>query len=67
MIVQTQEMLNLADTIKGEINRICVTKDLSEVDTMHLHASKNIDKLWQMKAKLLVEEMRKDEHTMENR
>ncbi len=60
MIVQTQEMLNLADTIKGEINRICVTKDLSEVDTMHLHASKNIDKLWQMKAKLLLEEMRKD-------
>lgn len=67
MIVQTQEMLNLADTIKGEINRICVTKDLSEVDSMHLHASNNIDKLWRMKADLLVEEMRKNVHTMENR
>ena len=60
MIVQTQEMLNLADTIKGEINRICITKDLSEVDTMHLHASGNIDKLWKMKADLLLKEMRKE-------
>ena len=35
----------LADTINGEINRMCVTKDLSEFDTMYGHAKKNLDKL----------------------
>ena len=38
-------MLNLADTLEGEINRMCVTKDLSEFDTMYGHAKKNLDKL----------------------
>lgn len=33
-------MMNLADTINGEINRMCVTKDLSEFDTMYGHAKK---------------------------
>ena len=35
----------LADTIQGEINRMCVTKELSELDSMALHARKNIEKL----------------------
>ena len=38
-------MMNLADTIQGEINRMCVTKDLAEFDSMYGHAKKNIDKL----------------------
>lgn len=38
-------MMNLADTIQGEINRMCVTKDLAEFDSMYDHAKKNIDKL----------------------
>ena len=38
-------MLILADTIQGEVNRMCVTKDLNELDTMALHAIKNIEKL----------------------
>lgn len=38
-------MLNLADTLEGEINRMCVTKDLSEFDTMYAHARGNLDKL----------------------
>lgn len=41
-------MMNLADIIQGEINRMCVTKDLSEFDTMYGHAKKNIDKLSKM-------------------
>lgn len=39
----------LADTIEGEINRMCVTKELSELDSMALHAKKNIEKLQRMK------------------
>ena len=42
-------MMNLADTIKGEINRMCVTNDLSELDTMYYHAKINIKKLWGMR------------------
>ena len=38
-------MMNLADTIKGEINRMCVTKDLSEFDTMYGHAKANVARL----------------------
>ena len=41
-------MMNLADTIQGEINRMCVTKDLSEFDTMYGHAKRNLDKLSKM-------------------
>ena len=44
-----QTMIILADTIKGEINRMCVTDDLSELDSMTLHATKNIEKLRKMK------------------
>ena len=40
--MQTKEELNLADTIKGEINRMCVTNDIAELDTMALHARGNI-------------------------
>lgn len=42
-------MMILADTIEGEINRMCVTKDLSELDSMAQHAKKNIEKLHDMK------------------
>lgn len=42
---ERKEMLNLGDTLQGEINRMCVTKDLAEFDTMYGHAKKNLDKL----------------------
>ncbi len=42
---ERKEMMNLADTIQGEINRMCVTKELSEFDSMYGHAKKNIEKL----------------------
>ena len=45
---ERKTMMILADSINGEINRMCVTKDLSELDTMYVHARKNLDKLSQM-------------------
>ena len=46
---ERKKMLVLADTIIGEINRMCVTRDFTELDTMALHARKNISKLQDMK------------------
>lgn len=43
-----KEILNIADMIHGEINRMCVTKDLAEFDTMYGHAKKNLEKLSKM-------------------
>ena len=43
--LERKKMMNLADTIEGEINRMCVTDDLAELDSMALHAWKNIEKL----------------------
>ena len=45
---ERKEMINLADTIVGEINRMCVTKELSEFDVMYGHAKRNLDKLSKM-------------------
>ena len=49
--LERKEILNLADMIHGEINRMCVTKDLSELDSMALHARKNIERLQAMRYK----------------
>ena len=35
---ERKTMMILADTITGEINRMCVTNELSEFDTMYGHA-----------------------------
>ena len=45
---ERKSMMILADTIEGEINRMCVTDKLSEFDTMYGHAKKNLDKLSKM-------------------
>lgn len=42
---ENKEIMNLADTIKGEVNRMCVTNDLEELDSMMQHARNNIEKL----------------------
>lgn len=47
--LEIKKMLNLADTIQGEINRMCVTKDLAELDCMAVHARANISKLQDMR------------------
>ena len=45
---ERKTMMILADTIEGEINRMCVTRELSEFDTMYGHAKKNLEKLSKM-------------------
>lgn len=45
---ERKTMVILADTIQGEINRMCVTKEMSEFDTMYGHAKKNLEKLSKM-------------------
>lgn len=45
---ERKAIINLADTIKGEINRMCVTADLAEFDTMYGYAKRNLDKLSKM-------------------
>lgn len=44
-----KEITILADTIKDEINRMCGTDELSEIDTMAFHAKENIEKLQNMR------------------
>lgn len=46
---ERKEMLILADTIKDEISRMCETDNLAELDTMAMHADKNILKLHNMR------------------
>lgn len=43
--LERKTMLNLVDTLRGEINRMCVTNGLAEFDTMYGHAKENLDKL----------------------
>lgn len=45
---ERKSMMILADTIEGEINRMCVTDELSEFDIMYAHAKINLDKLSKM-------------------
>lgn len=45
---QRKEMRDLADTIQGEINRMCLTKKLSMFDTMYGHAKRDLEKLSKM-------------------
>lgn len=60
-----KELMFLADTLKGEINRMCVTDELSELDTMALHAKKNIEKLQNMRYSDLVAEVREEQAKIE--
>ena len=48
---QRKEMFNLTDTIQGEINRMCITDDLNELDSMTLHARNNITRLQNLRFK----------------
>jgi hypothetical protein len=42
---ENKEIMNLADMIKGEVNRMCVTNSLEELDSMAQHARTNIENL----------------------
>lgn len=45
---ERKSIMNLADIIQGEINRMCVTNELTEFDTMYGHAKRNLDMLSKM-------------------
>lgn len=60
-----KEIMILADTIQGEINRMCVTDNLSELDTMAFHAKKNIEKLQSMRYSDIAEEVREEQAKIE--
>ena len=51
----------LADTIRGEINRMCVTDDMGELDDMFMYAIENIVSLHRMKGNDLREARYKHE------
>ena len=42
-------IMNIADMIQGEINRMCVTGEISELDTMAFYAVENIKRLRDMR------------------
>ena len=42
---ENNEIINLAEMIEGEINRMCVTNNLEELDTMHSLVITNTDHL----------------------
>ncbi len=47
--MQSKELLNLADTIQGEVNRLCVTDDITELYKLSVHVENNIKKLCSMR------------------
>ena len=47
-MTEKDKIMLLAETIQGEINRMCVTHELTELDSMFQHAAKNLTKLANM-------------------
>lgn len=48
MTRDNKSIILLADTIQGEINRMCVTNELNELDTMYSYVNTNLDNLLSM-------------------
>ena len=42
---QRKDILNLSDTIKGEVNRMCVTNDIFELHDMASYARVRVSEL----------------------
>ena len=42
---ENKEIMNRADIITGEVNRMCITSNLNELDSMAEHAIINIQEL----------------------
>lgn len=55
------EMYNLVDMLRGEINRMCITDDMKELDNLRLCADLNISKLFDMNVQRLEEEKHETE------
>lgn len=56
-----QEMMILVDTIQGEINRMCVIDDISELNNMTIYARINIAKLCDVRKADLAERKAKND------
>ena len=52
---ERKQMMLIADSIKGEINRMCVTDDLSELINMEIYAIRNIERLYSIRKKVIAE------------
>jgi len=59
--VNYNEMYNLVDMLRGEINRMCITDDMKELDNLRLCADLNISKLFDMNVQRLEEEKHETE------
>lgn len=61
---ERKSIMILADTIEGEVNRMCVTNELTELDSMYYHATINLGKLLNMiyEVKFKEEREEKDEN-----
>lgn len=46
--IERKRIMILADTIEGEINRMCLTHSLEELDYMYKYAKSNLDRLAKM-------------------
>ena len=57
---QRKEILILSDTIQGEVNRMCVTNELTELFKMEYHAIDNIRKLRDLRCKYAFRYKNKD-------
>ncbi len=50
-----QEIINEADMLKGNINRMCVTDNIEELKRMYEVAKKRIDEIYLHNEKRLIE------------
>ena len=55
------DVINLVDTLKGEINRMCVTDDLLELESMALCATLNLERLLDIRLSELRQKEKNDE------
>lgn len=58
---ERKTIMILADTIEGEVNRMCVTNELNELDIMYYHATINLGKLLNMIYEVKFKVERKEE------
>lgn len=58
---ERKTIMILADTIEGEVNRMCVTNELTELDSMYYHATINLGKLLNMIYEVKFKVERKEE------
>lgn len=58
---ERKTIMILADTIEGEVNRMCVTNELNELDSMYYHATINLGKLLNMIYEVKFKVERKEE------